>query len=138
MGLIIDTNVLIRAERSRQFADFRPWEEHGDVFISAITCSELLVGVHKADTPERRIKRAAFVESLLEVFPVLVFDKDVARVHAQLMAALPKAVTVGAHDLIIGASAIKHGFPVLTANVNDFSRMPGLNVLQFQADEQKP
>ena len=129
MGLIIDTNVLVRAERSRSLVNFKQWEEHGDAFISAITCSELLVGVHKADTVERRIKRAAFVEGLLEALPVLVFDKDVARVHAQLMATFPKGKTVGAHDLIIGATAIKHGFPVLTANVDEFSMMPGLTVL---------
>lgn len=132
MGLIIDTNVLIRAERSHTSIDFRQWEEHGDVFISAITCSELLVGVHKADTIERRIKRGAFVEAILEALPVLVFDKEVARVHAQLMAAFPKAMTVGAHDLIIGATAIKHGFPVLTANAEEFSRMAGLTVLAFR------
>lgn len=131
MGLIIDTNVLIRAERDRSAVNFEQWAEYGDVFISAITCSELLVGVHKANTAERRIKRAAFVEGLLEVLPVLAFDKDVARVHAELMAALPKEVTVGAHDLIIGATAVRHGFPVLTADGEEFSRMPGLAVLQF-------
>lgn len=37
----------------------------------------------------------------------------------------------GAHDLIIGATAIRHGFPVLTANFAEFSRMPGLTVLEF-------
>lgn len=129
--MIVDTNVLIRAERSRALTSFKQWETHGDVFISAITYSELLVGVYKADTAERRIKRAAFVEGLLEVFPVLIFDKEVARVHAQLMATLPKAMTIGAHDLIIGATAIKYGFPVLTANAEEFSRMAGLSVLAF-------
>ncbi|HET9112280.1 MAG TPA: PIN domain-containing protein [Burkholderiales bacterium] len=132
MGLIIDTNVLIRAERSRASIDFRQWEAHGDVFISAVTCSELLAGVHKADTIERRIKRAAFVEAVLDAFPVLVFDKEVARVHAQLMTTFPKAMSVGAHDLIIGATGIKHGFPVLTANAEEFSRMAGLTVLAFR------
>lgn len=89
--------------------------------------------VHKANTPERRIKRAAFVEGLLEALPVLNFDKDVARSHAELIAAIPKNVTVGAHDLIIGATAIRHGFPVLTANTEDFLRMPGVAVLAFSA-----
>ncbi len=131
MGLIIDTNVLIRAERSGILTSFKQWEVHGDAFISAITCSELLVGVHKANTAERHIKRAAFVEGLLEALPVLIFDKEVARVHARLISMLPKATTVGAHDLMIGATAIKHGFPVLTANVAEFSMMPGLTVLAF-------
>lgn len=131
MGLIVDTNVLIRAERDRAAVDFTHWTAHGDVYISAVTCSELLVGVHLANTPERRVKRAAFVEALLEALPVLDFDKDAARVHAELSAALPRDAAVGAHDLIIGATAIRHGFPVLTGNYVEFSRMPGLTVLEF-------
>lgn len=53
MGLIVDINVLTRAERNRATVDFTPWAAHGEVYISAVTCSELLVGVHLANTPER-------------------------------------------------------------------------------------
>lgn len=50
MGLILDTDVLIRAEKRAQEIDFTRWQEHGDAYISAITCSELLIGVHRADS----------------------------------------------------------------------------------------
>lgn len=44
MGLILDTDVLIRAEKVTDPIDFGKWSHHGEAFISAITCSELLVG----------------------------------------------------------------------------------------------
>lgn len=133
MGLILDTDVLIRAERMTDPIDFGKWSHHGEAFISAITCSELLVGVHLANTEARRLKRAAFVEGLLRVLQALPFDIDVARVHAQLIASLPRNVTLGAHDLIIGATALRYGYPVLTGNVEDFQRMPGITVIDATA-----
>lgn len=67
MGLVLDTNVLIRAERSAGAGcltlDFTPWAAYGNVYISSVTASELLVGVHRATTQARRITRSAFVES---------------------------------------------------------------------------
>lgn len=132
MGLILDTDVLIHGEKQAAEVDFTRWAQHGDAYISAITCSELLVGVHRANTPARRARRSAYVEALLARLPVLAFDAAVARTHAQLQSTLTRNVTLGAHDLIIGATAIAHGFSLLTANVADFRRMPGVKVVQFE------
>ena len=62
MGLILNTNVLIQAERKGASIDFRPWDSWGDAYISAIVASELLVGVHRADFEARRLRRSSFVE----------------------------------------------------------------------------
>ena len=132
MGLILDTDVLIRGEKQGVEIDFTRWAEHGDAYMSAITCSELLVGVHRANTPARRARRSAYVETLLARVPILTFDTTVARTHAQLLSALPRNITLGAHDLIIGATALAHGFALLTANVADFGRMPGVLVVPFE------
>ena len=132
VGLILDTDVLIRAEKQAAEIDFTRWAAHGEAYISAITCSELLVGVHRASTPARRARRSAYVEALLARLPVLAFDATVARTHAQLLGALSRNVTVGAHDLLIGATALAHGFALLSANVADFSRMPGVMVVAFE------
>lgn len=54
MGLLIDTGVLIRVERSVSAKlDFSPWERCGDAAISVVTASELLAGVHRA-VPDMR------------------------------------------------------------------------------------
>lgn len=129
MGLIVDTNVFIIIERQRQSIDFSRWDSHGEIFVSAITSAELLIGVHRADSPERRLKRSAFVEHLLKAIPVLPFDLETSRIYAQMLAALPKNVSVGTHDLMIGATAVHHGFAVLTDNVDDFSRIPAVEVI---------
>ena len=71
------------------------------------------------------------MEALLSAIPVLPFDLAVARTHAAVAAELARqGSVVGAHDLIIAATAITHGFGVLTGNVVDFSRVPGLDVAE--------
>jgi len=100
-----------------------------DLFLSAVTVSELLVGVYRADSPARRNRRLAFVEAILADFPVLPIDTEAARVHAQLQAAqLEAGLRNGAHDLLIAATALANGFSVLTRDVDDFQCVPGLTV----------
>jgi len=129
MGLIIDTSVLVRLEKNPSAIDLSSYQSnYGEGFISVATCSELLVGVHFANTEQRRLRRSAFVEAMFKLFRPLPFDLEVARFHAQLVSALPRGVTLGTFDLVIGATAIRFGFPVLTTDPGDFKRMPGCMV----------
>jgi tRNA(fMet)-specific endonuclease VapC len=135
VGLIIDTNVLIRAERDARSDLFPSSIAHDNLYISAITVSELLVGVHLATSEAKRNQRSAFVESLISVFPVLDFFTDVARIHAGLYASLrQRGELIGANDLIIAATAFQHGFAVFTGNEREFNRIPGLKVIAFEAN----
>lgn len=54
MGLMVDTNVFIRFEKSGKPIDFSSWEGSQKVYISAVIVSELLMGIHRANTDERR------------------------------------------------------------------------------------
>jgi len=131
MGLLIDTGVLIRIERSvAEPLDFSPWERYGDAAISVITAAELLVGVHRAVAESRRIRRSASVEAILAALPVLDITLEVARIHAELAATLHRqGQTLGANDAYIAATALAGGHALLTTDVADFSRVPGLEVL---------
>ncbi len=130
MGLIIDTNVLIRVERDGSAVDFSRWAGYGDAYISVITASELLVGEHRANTESRKLRRSAFVEGLLAAIPVLDFTLESARIHAEIAASLAaKGALMGAHDLIIGATALTHGYAVLTFDLTEFGRIPGLDII---------
>ncbi len=132
MGLILDTNVFIHCERSSGSIDFSQWEEYGDVYISAVTASELLVGVHYAKADAQKTRRSAFVEAVLARVPVLSFATEEARVHAGLFAALSKqGQMIGAHDLLIAATAIANNCAVLTENIREFVRVPGLDTVSF-------
>ncbi len=139
MGLILDTNVIIRADRRGTPVDFTVWSSWGDAYISAITASELLVGVHRADSEARRLRRAAFVEGVLAAIPVLDFTLEVARTHAEILAILKsRGEVIGAHDLIIAATALSAGHAVLTTDLDEFRRVPGLEVLAFEQEKLPP
>ena len=131
MGLVIDTDVWILAEKSGGNLDLGRWAHYGGAYMSAITASELLVGVERANTAKRRAQRGAFVENLLSSVPVLEFSMPVVRTHARLLAALSKNVTAGAHDALIAATAVSHGYALLTRNVDDFKIFAGLKVEAF-------
>lgn len=125
MGIVVDTCVFVQAERAGIFPALEQFEEN--IYISAITVSELLVGVHRANTAERRIKRKAFVDAIVTEIPILDFTAQVAKIHAEICAALlDKGQTIGAHDLQIAATALTHNYNVLTYNHSEFSRVPGL------------
>jgi len=131
---MVDTNVFIRFEKSGKPIDFSSWESSQKVYISAVIVSELLMGVHRANTEDRRQRRSAFVETVISGVGVLDFTVPAARVHAEIHAELAKkGQMIGAHDLIIAATARCHDLSVLTDNVQEFSRVPGLRVIPFGA-----
>lgn len=132
MGLMVDTNVFIKSEKSGKSVDFSTWESSEGVYVSAIVVSELLMGVHRADSEDRRRRRSAFVEAVISGVAVLNFTAAAARVHAVIYAELAKkGQLIGAHDLNIAATARCHNHPLLTDNVEEFSRVPGLRVIPF-------
>ena len=131
MGTLIDSSVLIAAERRAvDLDDVMAAHLDESVGIAAITASELLHGVHRAATPAQRQRRETFVERLLAVLPVLPFDLVTARIHASLWASLAaKGAKVGAHDLLIAATAIAAGYRVATRDRRSFGKIPGLQVV---------
>src|SRR3990167_9623918 len=129
MGLILDTCILINAEKQNSILDFNRWESYNEAYISVITVTELLIGVYHANTESRRLKRSAFVEAIINEIPSLDFKTEVARSHAKIYSYLAKkGQLIGAHDLIIAATAIAHGYALLTFNYQEFKRIPGLKV----------
>jgi tRNA(fMet)-specific endonuclease VapC len=133
MGVIFDTSVLIGFERDSLKLDQYILGREEEVFgVSAITVSELLHGVHRADSEKRRIVRAVFVEKIIEVFPVFPFDLSAARVYAGIWASLAKkGKAVGAHDLVIAATCISLGFSLATLDLRDYGLIEGLNIAKL-------
>lgn len=134
MGLVIDTNVFIDAENGRlNLSSLDSFSDYGDAYIAAITVSELLTGVHLAKTTSIRIQRSAFVEGIIAKIPVLEFNEEVARIYGELYAYFLKTrakANTNVHDLQIAATCIAHGFAILTSNVADYKKVPGLRIVQ--------
>lgn len=130
MGVLIDASILIEHERGRlNVVDVLEGLGEGEGFLSAITASELLHGVHRTKDPAARTRRLASVEALLGAFPILPADKAVARVHSHLWAHLAAAGTpIGVHDMWIAATCLAGSHSLVTGNLREFVRVPGLMV----------
>lgn len=129
MGVLIDASILIEHERGRLDVASRVAERDDEFFLSVVTASELLHGVHRAEEPSVRARRSAFVEGVLSSFPLLEIDLSIARAHARLWVDLARTGRlIGAHDLWIAASCLARGLRLATANENEFARVPGLEL----------
>lgn len=128
MAILIDTSVLVDAERGGDTLDRMPTDE--ERLISIITVSELLHGVHRATPESVALRRQAAVEEALAAMEPIPITEPVARVHSAIWAQLEAAgEIIGAHDLWIAATALTHGLRLATRNTRDFERVPGLEVL---------
>ena len=133
MGVVIDSSVLIAAER--ELLDLESLVERttddDDAVVAAITLSEMLHGLHRL-TGVRRAQAQAFIDQWLGQLPVVPFDAAVARTHAALAASLGvNGATMGAHDLLIAATAVHMGYDVATRDRRSFSRLADLSVLYW-------
>lgn len=127
MAVLIDTGALIEVERGAARLDEL---SQGELqAMSAITFSELLQGIHRL-RGDRHVRGRAFVDGLLTRLEAIPITESVARVHADLWAVLrQRGEMIGAHDLWIAATAVAHDAGIVTTDVRDFSRVPGLRVL---------
>lgn len=133
MGVIFDTSVLVSIERGdRALEKLVAGREDEPFGISVVTVSELLHGVHRADSEKRRLKRSAFVERIIQIFPLYPFDLSAARMYAKVWANLAKkGITVGAHDLMIASTALALGFSVVTSDMRDYGKIKEVTVEKF-------
>ncbi len=130
MAVLIDTSILIAYERGQiDVAGHVARRETEEAFLSVISASELLHGVHRASDPAIRARRLAFVEAILARFPVLDINLEAARTHASLWSALAqRGEMIGVHDSWIAATCIARDLTLATANVREFDRVPGLRI----------
>lgn len=135
MAVLIDTSILIAYERGQLDVPARvAGRESEEAFLSVISASELLHGVHRAIDPAIRARRLAFVEAVLARFPVLEIDLETARTHAALWSTLAgKGEMIGVHDSWIAATCMAHNLTMVTANTREFNRVPGLRLENWLA-----
>jgi len=135
LGVVLDSSVIIAAERKRQTVEDLPTlvrETFGEIeiAISAVTLAELVHGVARANTPEIRAPRRAFIDEMKKHVPVHPVTDSTAEIAGQLGGEqASQGVTLPADDLLIGASAIEQGYAVATLNARHFQKIPGLRVL---------
>jgi tRNA(fMet)-specific endonuclease VapC len=137
MGLILDSSVLIAAERqgknARQvLAAVAEGIEETEIGISVVTLIELAHGAARADTLERKSKREKFIEELLLALPVFSVTTPIALRAGRLDGDnQSRGLRVPLPDLLIGVTALELGYGVGTTNLRHFKQVTGLTVVSL-------
>lgn len=124
---LLDTNIVIYVIKRRPIEVLALFNEHaGRMAMSAITLSELYHGAEKSAKVSQNLEVIEEFSSLLEVLPYT--GKALAH-YGSIRSALEKAgQPIGVNDLHIAAHARSEGLVVVTNNVSEFARVPGLMV----------
>ncbi len=104
-----------------------------DVGVPAIVEYELRYGLRRLP-PEAAAPRLAALAKLLQPLQVLPFDSECAAHAARIRAELESMGTpIGPHDTLIAATALRHQATLVTRNVREFSRVAGLQWVDWHA-----
>ena len=128
MKYLLDTNICIYCIRKTPQKVFRRIHEQvvGDIGISAITFSELEFGVANSSNPDQNQTALSELVSVLEIAD---YTSEVAPIYGAIRAALhKKGQLIGPLDLLIAAHSLYLGTVLVTNNVREFNRVPGLHV----------
>ncbi len=129
MGVLIDASILIEAERGRLDLEKKVTHRAAEAFfLSVVTASELIRGVHRAHDHDVRERRRLFSEALIVQFPLLDVDLAVARLHAEIWARLAsEGQPIGSHDLWLGATCLAHHLAMATITSGSSNACPALS-----------
>jgi len=100
--------------------------QHGRIAISAITLAELVHGAEKSQFPARNLD---VVEDFCSRLTVMPYTPESAYHYGSIRAALERqGKPIGGNDLHIAAHARSAGLTLVTNNLAEFERVPGLLV----------
>ncbi|MEO9121879.1 MAG: tRNA(fMet)-specific endonuclease VapC, partial [Burkholderiaceae bacterium] len=98
----------------------------GQLCISAITLMEMIYGTEKSSVPEKNL---SVIEGFAARLDVLDYNYNAAAHSGQLRAELAKIGTpIGPYDTLIAGHARSLGLVLVTNNVREFERVPGLRI----------
>ncbi len=124
---LLDTNILSNLIRNPAGSVARRIAEKGEktVCTSIVVACELRFRAEKKQSASLQAR----VEELLTVLDVLALDVDTDFHYAWIRAKLEAAGTpIGPNDLLIAAHALSLELTLVTANIGEFSRVPGLSL----------
>ena len=137
MGLILDSSVVIAAERrgdtvEKLIEQIISVTGDQEAALSSVGLTELAHGIHRAQTLAIRLRRQSFVDELLRDLTIYPYTKATALLAAKIDGEQQsKGVTIPFADLLIGVTALELGYAVATVNLRHFRLIPGLEIIPF-------
>jgi predicted nucleic acid-binding protein len=137
MGLILDSSVVIAAERrgdnvTQMLKQIVAATGDQRTVLSSVGLTELVHGIYRAQTAQARSRRDSFIRELLNDVEVYPYTKETALLAGKIDGEQQsRGVIIPFGDLLIGTTALEVGYSVLTANVRHFRLIPGLTVVQL-------
>ncbi len=134
MGLILDSSVLIAAERkaravSELLMAVRVSTSLTEIMISAVSVIELEHGLWRANTPENEQVRRIYLDGIYAAIPIQPFTKEMGQLAAKIDAQVRKrGVVIPFADLQIGVTALHFDYAIGTLNARHFEMIPGLEI----------
>lgn len=128
MTYMLDTNICIYAIKNKPEPVFKHLQDNlqKGLCISAITLAELEHGISKSSFPE---KNRAALSRFLSIIGVLPFDEAAAGEYGKICAHLQRQGTlIGTMDMLIAGHAKVQDCILVTNNVREFERVPGLQI----------
>ncbi|WP_281178399.1 type II toxin-antitoxin system tRNA(fMet)-specific endonuclease VapC [Thauera butanivorans] len=124
---LLDTNIAIYVIKRRPIAALASFNRHhGRMAISSITLAELMHGVEKSSDPARNFLAVQDFSSRLQV---LAYDEAAAAHYGQIRAVLERqGQPIGVNDLHIAGHARSRGLTLVSNNLREFQRVPGLRL----------
>ncbi len=122
---LLDTNIVIYTMKKRPQQVKKRFQKHeSEMCISAVTLGELVFGAEHSQQVERNL---ADIEALVARLEVLPLDSKAAYHFGQIRAALYTiGQPIGPYDMLIAGHARASGLILVTNNINEFERVPGL------------
>lgn len=94
--------------------------------LPSIVVAELWYGAEHSSNPEKELK---VVGTFVDAFEIAAFDKAAAKEYGRIRQLLSmQGNLIGDRDLMIAACALANGATLVTDNVKDFERIPGLRL----------
>ncbi|MCU1323713.1 MAG: PilT protein domain protein [Acidobacteriaceae bacterium] len=134
MGLILDTDFLISAERqsislSAVLQQLKRYGADSEIGISSITVAELTHGIYRARSEQQMRRRAQYVDQICREIVIHPLSESIARLLGRIEGEqAAQDIAIAFQDLAIGATALSLNFAVVTHNSRHFGLIPGLTV----------
>lgn len=124
---MLDSNIVIYTLKDRPERVRKAFERQaGAMCLSTVTLGELIYGAEKSTQIERNLSVIEGLAARLEVSP---FDSRAAMHFGQIRAELSRSgATIGPCDMMIAGHARAMGLILVSNNLQEFERVPGLRV----------